>query len=203
MKAVLDKVVSRINRRGRGFVFVAKDFLDLGSRGSIDMALAALAKNHRIRRICRGVYDYPKQSQLLGVDLVPDFDQVAQAISRNVGARIQPSEAVAANLLGLSQQVPAKIVYLSDRLNRSIKIEQQTITFRRVHPKELLRNPMSARVVQALRFLGKEAVTPDTIQKLQQILNSIQRKRLLKDARYTSAWITEVARRIVDEANHG
>ena len=62
--------------------------------------------------MCTGVYDYPKRSELPGGDVAPDVDQVAYAIARNTGARIQPSEAVAASLLGLTDQVPARIVYL-------------------------------------------------------------------------------------------
>ena len=199
MKSIEDKIVKRIQNKGRGFSFTAKDFLDLGSRGAVDMALSSLARLGKIRRVCRGVYDYPGHSELLGGPLAPEFDQVAHAIARNTGARIQLSGAVAANLLGISEQVPAKILYLTDGLSRTVQIGSQTITFKRTRPKELLPNDKSALVVQALRFLGKEAVTADVIRKLRQALSPSERKRLLKDAMYTSDWVAEVARRIAGE----
>ena len=154
-----DKILKRISGKGRGYSFTSKDFLDLGSRGTVDMALSALTKQAKIRRISRGLYDYPKHSKLLGGMASPAFGQVAHAIARKSGIRIQRSGALAANLLGLSEQVPAKIVYLTDGRSRTIRIGSQTITFKRTSPKELLPDKKTALVVHALRFLGKDAVT--------------------------------------------
>ena len=123
------------------------------------MALSALTKRGKIRRISRGLYDYPKHSKLLGGVLAPNFDQVAHATARKYGIRIQPSGALAANQLGLSEQLPAQIVYLTDGQSRTIRVGSQTITFKQTSPKELLHNEKTASVVHALRFLGKEAVT--------------------------------------------
>ena len=203
MKSVADQIVKRIQNKGRSFVFSAKDFLDLGSRGAVDMALSTLARSGKIRRVLRGLYDYPKYSELLGKDLAPDFDQVAQAIARKTGTRIQPSGAVAANLLGLSTQVPAKIVYLTDGRSRTIRFGTQTIRFQQTSPKELLSDRKIAMVVQALRFLGKEAVTDDVIQKVRQILSPAERRRLLKEARYASTWLPDVVRKIAGEQPDG
>ena len=140
MKSVADQIVKRLQSKGRSFAFSAKDFLDLGSRGAVDMALSTLAKSGKIRRVLRGVYDYPKYSELLGKYLAPDFDQVAQAIARKTGTRIQPTGALAANLLGLSTQVPAKVVYLTDGRSRTIRFGTQTIRFQQTSPKELMSN---------------------------------------------------------------
>ena len=144
MQSIANKIISRIKRNGAGFSFTAKDFLDLGSRGAVDMALSTLARSGKIRRVSRGVYDYPRHSELLGGLLAPDFDQIAHAIARKTGIRIQPSGALAANLLGLSEQVPAKIVYLTDGRSRTIRIGSQTITFKQTSPKELLPNEKTA-----------------------------------------------------------
>lgn len=203
MKSVADQIVKRLQGKGRSFAFSAKDFLDLGSRGAVDMALSMLAKSGKIRRVFRGVYDYPKYSELLGKYLAPDFDQVAQAIARKTGTRIQPTGALAANLLGLSTQVPAKVVYLTDGRSRTIKFGTQTIRFQKTSPKELMSNRKIAMVVQALRFLGRESVTDDVIRKIRQILSPAERKRLLKEAKYTSTWLPEVVRKIAGEQPDG
>ena len=202
MQSVGDKILRRIKGKGMGFAFTAKDFWDIGSRSNVFMALSALAKQGKIRRISRGLYDLPKHSELLGGMLAPDFDQVAHAVARKTGVRIQPSGALAANLLGLSEQVPAKIVYLTDGRSLTIRLGSQTITFKQTSPKELLPNE-KAMVVHALRFLGKEAVTEAVIRKIRKILSPAERKRLLKNAKYTSTWIPDVVRRIAAEPPNG
>ncbi len=137
MQSLADKTITRIQRKGRGFAFSGKDFLDLGSRASVDKALSKLTEDGQIRRISRGIYDYPRVSKALGGELSPDYDQVAHAIARKNGVRIEASGAWAANLLGLSPQVPAKIVYLTNGTSRSYRIGNQTIEFQRVGPKDL------------------------------------------------------------------
>lgn len=203
MQSVADKILKRIKGKGIGFAFTAKDFWDLGTRSSAFMALSALAKQGKIRRISRGLYDLPQHSELLGGPLAPNFDQVAHAIARKTGTRIQPSGALAANMLGLSEQVPAKIVYLTDGASRTIRIGAQTITFKQTSPKELLPNEKAAMVVHALRFLGKEAVTDEIVLKIRKILSPAERKRLLKHAKYTSTWVPDIVRLIAAEPPNG
>jgi len=156
-----------------------------------------------LRRVCRGVYDYHGQSDLLGGPLAPDIDQVARAIARSSGARILPTGAVAANLLGLTEQVPARATYLTDGMSRTVEFGNRTIVFERTRPRELLANDTSARVVQALLFLGRDAVTDAVVDKLRTSLTPAERRRLLKDARYSSDWIAGVARRIAEERSDG
>src|SRR5688572_25714469 len=106
------QIIARIKRLGPGQPFVAKDFLDIASRGSVDMTLMSLVRERVIRRLRRGLYDIPKVSPSLGTELTPDIDEAARALARRYRWTIVPDGAWAANLLGLSTQVPAKIVYL-------------------------------------------------------------------------------------------
>ena len=133
----------------------------------------------------------------------PDFDKVGHAIARSTGARIQPTGAVAANLLGVSEQVPARVLYLTDGLSRTIRIDSRTIQFKRVRSKELLANEKIAFVVQALRFIGRESITEDVLARIRRELAPKERRRLLKDAQYTSDWIAAAARRIAEEPPNG
>src|SRR5205085_11406462 len=96
------RVLAAIHGRGRGSVFVPGDFLDLGSREAVDIALHRLARKGTIRRLARGVYDFPKEHPVLGL-LSPSADAVARALARRDRTRRQPAEPTAANLLGLSQ----------------------------------------------------------------------------------------------------
>ena len=194
------KILRRIDHHGRGFAFTPKDFLDLASRGAIDMSLSALAADGVIRRIARGLYDYPRSSPALGGQLSPDTDQVAQAIARRFRWRIIPEGPLAANLLGLSTQVPARIVYLSDGPTRKIQIGKQVLYFKHAQPKETrTEGTVASLVIQALRYLGKDAVDDGMVQRLREKLSPTERRRLLREARYSAGWIYETARRIARE----
>jgi hypothetical protein len=206
MQSVSDKVLTRIHRKPSGFAFSGKDFLDLASRASVDKALSTLARSGRIRRIARGVYDRPRASEELGGELSPDYDQVAQAIARSNGVRIEAPGAGAANLLGLSTQVPAKIVYLTNGTSRTFRIGDQTIAFERVGPRQLrAKAGTSSLVVQALRYLGKDRMEEAVIEHLRTHLSPSERRSLLRDARYTSDWVFEVIKRVASQEtpDHG
>ncbi|MDP3661924.1 MAG: DUF6088 family protein [Nitrosomonas sp.] len=114
MQTVEDKVISRIYGRGRGWAFGANDFSAEFGRSTIDWVLYNLVAAGTIRHVCRGICDYPKFSELLQQKLSPDFDQLAQAFARKFNWRIQPSGDAALNLLGLSIQVPGRLVYRAD-----------------------------------------------------------------------------------------
>ena len=160
-QVVQSKVLDRIYGKGRGWVFTPKRFLDLGSRDAVDQALFRLSQQGTIRKLSRGLYDYPKQHPQLGL-LNPDPDSVAKAISEKDEIRLQPSGAFAVNRLGLSQQVPAKMVYLTDGAEKSVMVGNQTIQLRRTTPKNMATaGSISGLVIQAFRYLGKEGITSE------------------------------------------
>src|SRR5260370_40722524 len=132
-----DKILGRLARAGPGRAFMAKDFLDIATRGSIDMALTHLTRSGTIRRIRRGLYDKPKVNPSLGGTLSPDIDESARALARRHRWKIVPEGAWAANLLGLSTQVPAKIVYLSDGPTKEIPVGRRKIYFKHARPQAL------------------------------------------------------------------
>ena len=197
-RVIRDKIV----RTGRGRVFIAKDFLDLGSRDAVDQALSRLAKIGDLQRLGRGLYQYPQMNQRLGISIVPDADEIADALARQTGSRVAPSGAFAANQLGLSTQVPAKPVYLTDGRSRQVKVGNSIFTIKHVAPKELpVGNRLSATVFQALKYLGKDAIDDRVISRLRRLLSVKARQELLRDARYTTDWIGALVRMITqDEA---
>ena len=197
MQTMRDQIVARIERLGEGKAFSAKDFLDIASRGTIDMALGSLARSGTIRRIRRGLYDMPRVNPRLGGKLSPDIDEAAQAIARRQRWKIVPEGAWAANLLGLSTQVPTKIIYLTDGPNNEVLIGRRSIHFKHARPKAMAGlEGKFALVVQALRHLGKEGIGPREIEKLRTALSSAEKRRLVKDTRFGVDWIYEVAKRI-------
>lgn len=197
MQTMRDQIVTRIERLPKGDAFSAKDFLDIASRGTIDMALASLTRSGAIRRVRRGLYDVPRVNPDLGGELSPDIDKAAQAIARRQRWKIVPEGAWAANLLGLSTQVPAKIVYLTDGPSKTVPIGRRTIHLKHAGPKTMTGlEGKSALVVQSLRHLGKEGIRPQEISKLRVLLSPAEKRRFLSDARFGVDWIYQVAKRI-------
>ncbi|MEI7855193.1 MAG: DUF6088 family protein [Planctomycetota bacterium] len=195
-----DKIVERLRRQGQGKVFTPKDFLDLGSRESVDQALSRLAKAETVQRLGRGLYCYPKINKRLGIIISPDVDEIASALARQTGSRIAPSGAMAANRLGLSTQVPAKPVYLTDGRSRKVRIGNFLIVVKHVAPKELpVGNQISATVLQALRYLGKEAIDSTVINRIRKALLPKYRSKLLLDSKYTTDWIADAVRKIAGD----
>lgn len=201
MQTMRDQILKRVERLGRGKAFSAKDFLDIATRGSIDVALGSLTRKGTIRRIRRGLYDMPRENPALGGKLSPDLDQAAQAIARRQRWKIVPEGAWAANLLDLSTQVPAKIIYLSDGPTKEVAIGRRSIHFKHARPKAMagLEGKL-ALVVQALRHLGKENVGTREIGTIRAKLSAKEKDRLLKDTRFSVDWIYDVAKRIAEKS---
>lgn len=200
MRQLKDKILTRIRAAGRGKVYSSKDFLDLGSRAAIDQALSRLVKEAAIRRVGRGLFDLPKTNPKLGIELSPDADQVAQAVARRRGSRLQRSGADAANALGLSTQVPGRTVYLSDSSSGKVRFGKQTVTIKHVAPRMVApRDKTTATVLQALHFVGKDGLTRDVVVRLRGMLTDKDKARLLKESRYAVGWVADAVRQIVRE----
>lgn len=192
----IDRIKRRIIGKGRGAVFTPADFLDLGLRASVDQTLSRLTDQGVIRRLARGIYDYPKTSPRLG-RLSPDPDAVAAAIARKDGRVVQVSPARAANMLGLTTQVPAKAVYLTDGPSRTKQIGAQTIFMRNAAAKNLVGagKPTGA-VFQALRYLGKDGVDASVVARLSKTIDADTRRALVKDALQAPGWMRPVVQQI-------
>jgi hypothetical protein len=179
-------------------VLVPADFLNLGSREAIDLALHRLARKGTIRRLARGVYDFPKQHPVLGT-LSPPADAVARALAGRDRTRLQPAGAYAANALGLSEQVPAKAVFLTDGPSRTVKIGPTTIQLRRTTARNMAAaGRLSGLLIQALRELGKEHVTPERREHLKRTLPVEKRRELIKDLRLAPAWMHPIFRELAE-----
>jgi Family of unknown function (DUF6088) len=200
MQSIDSKIVSRIYGLGRGAVFVPSDFLDVGSRRAVDLALHRLVKKDTLRRLARGLYNYPKTHPVMGV-LSPGPDAIAKALAGKDMIRLQPSGAYAANLLGLSTQVPARIVYLTDGPSRTVRVGNQEIRLQRTTPRNMgPAGRISGLVIQALRHLGQKQVDDAVIQTLQRKLSAQDKKRLIKDIAFAPAWVGAHLRAIARES---
>lgn len=195
---VENKALRIIQGHGAGWVFTPRDLTTLGDPRSVGMALTRLVRKGKIRRLARGLYDYPRQHPTLG-KLAPSPDIIAKAIAGRHAIRLQPSGAYAANLLGLSNQVSMRIVFLTDGPSRLVKVGKQQIILKHTTPQNMATaGTISGLVIQALRHIGKQHVDDSVVNLLSRRLNREEKKQLLKDLRHAPAWIAQIMRRVAE-----
>lgn len=188
------KVLDRILTHGRGWVFTPAHLTDLGSRNAIASALKRLKANRTIRQLARGLYDYPIQDPVLGT-VTPSADAIARALVVRDAIRLQPSGAYAANVLGLSDQVPSRIVFLTDGPARKVKIGNREILLQHTTPRNMAAaGRKSGTLIQALRYLGRKHVDSDVLTKLQRHISDEDLATIRNDLRHAPAWIADLLR---------
>ncbi|MFA7158797.1 MAG: DUF6088 family protein [Kiritimatiellia bacterium] len=190
-----NKMLRRIRARRHGWCFTPGDFADFGSKSALWTALHRLTRKGTIRRLAQGLYDFPRTHAELGI-LSPDPEVVMQALARERKIRVQSTGSYAANQLGLSEQVPARIVFLTDGAPRRIRIGKQEIVLRRTTPRNMATaGRISGTVIQALRYIGKDRITSAHRQILMRRLSASDKQQIYKDRLYAPEWI----RRLIEE----
>ncbi|MGO8790951.1 MAG: DUF6088 family protein [Terriglobia bacterium] len=196
MNSIAAAILKRIRVHGRGWVFTPRDFLDLGTRHPIDLALSRFASDKTIRRLTQGVYDYPRVHKKLGV-LAPNPDEVAAVLAAKTGSRMQVSGARAANLLGLTDQVPAQLVYLTDGPSHRVKIGAQIIRLKPASPSKFPGAGTPAGLaIQAIRAVGPNASKDFVVRQLSRALSARDRAQLAKLIKYAPGWSHEIIRQL-------
>ena len=190
--AILSQIKKYIASAEIGAVFVPIDFVLFTNKKTASVCLERLEKEKIISKIMRGVYYKPEYNDFLGEFVAPEPDSVAHALARNYGWTIVPCGDTALNLLGLSTQIPAAWVYVSDGTYKEYTYEQTTIKFKRTTNKEISKlSYKTALVVQALKALGKDNVDDSVLIKLKNNLTDSEKQALLTEAKAVTSWIYE------------
>lgn len=193
-----------ISGHGRGWAFSSTDLIKKFERQQIDNVLSDLVKDKKIRRVSRGIYDYPKYSDFLKKELNPDIEQIARAYARKFNWRIAVSGDSALNILNLSTQIQAKYIYLSDGPNKSYKLFNEVeIEFKKSVLKDIgFKYKESSLIVQALKSLGKEHITNEVINKIKEQIEPKMYEKILKDTQTTTVWVYEIIKQICKDNNN-
>ena len=192
------KVLDRIRGRGRGWVFTPAHLTDLGSRNAVASALKRFKASDTIRQLARGLYDYPVQDPVLGT-VAPSADAIARALVVRNAIRLQPSGAYAANMLGLSQQVPSRVVFLTDGPARKVKIGKREIILQHTTPRNMATaGRKSGTLIQALRYLGQDQVDDQVLATLRRQIADDDRAAIRKDLCHAPAWIADLLRPLTE-----
>lgn len=193
----MQEIRRRIEAAKIGSVFVASDFADITETKRVSEYFARLSADNTVKYVMRGVYYKPEYSKLLDEYIAPDPDAVAKAIARNYGWSITPCGDTALNLLGLSTQVPVVWSYVSDGPYKEYSYGNTMIKYKHTANKEISKNsPKTGLVIQALKTLGKDNIRNDTVERIKSKITPDERKRMLTEAQYATAWIYEIIKTI-------
>jgi len=183
----LTTIKKKVNK---GEIFFIADFTELGNYEAVRKSLQRLTKDKSIERIAKGIYFLPKKHERLGI-IYPHAEQIAKAIAKRDKARIIATGSTALNLLGLSTQIPLKVVFLTDGSARSIKVGNQTIQFKKTNPKNLsIEHRLTNLIIQALKAIGEKNVTQEQINKIQMVIDQIgEREIIYQNLKNAPVWI--------------
>ncbi len=198
MKISEKQLISRVRARGKGFVFSAKLFTSLADdSASVRTALTRLVQKKLIRRLAHGLYDLPEVHPKLGA-LMPSTEKVIEAIKTAEAIQVQPTGAYAANLLGLSSQIPMRIELYTNGPKKTIRFGKQEILLKPTTPKNMIgAGTKAGLILHALRQIGKDNVTEEMMNHIRKQLDEKDIKQLKKQAQYAPAWIAKIMRLLI------
>lgn len=187
-----NQIEKAIKKKGRGKIFFSNDFSAFGTNTAVRHALSRLCKSGLILRLAEGIYLYPKIDKELGLGMLyPSIDTIAKSIAQKDKARIAPTGLYALNRLGLSTQVPANAVYLTDGSPRRIKIGKgKGILFKHTVPKNLaFKSDLAMLIVFALKEITKERITQGYLDRLKYVLQQAPKEEIMQDAELMPEWV--------------
>lgn len=194
-----NKIFDRMKKAKRGMAFFASDFAVYGTTKACNKALERLTQQEKIMRVARGIYAIP-QKGMFSNRIPPSVETVAAALARRDKARIIPTGLYALNALGLSTQVPMKIVYLTDGTPRKLKIGKATLLLKKTTAKNTATyGKISGLVIQALKSLGKGKVEEYEEEKIIALLKKENREHLANDIKLAPDWIRNIMRKALTD----
>jgi hypothetical protein len=192
MQSTEKQLKDKVLKAKRGVLLFPEDFTQFGSSEAVRLALHRLEKQEIIKRVAQGIYTRPIISKYVG-EVLPSAEIVAKGIAKRDRIRIVPTGAYALNALGLSTQIPMKLVFLTDGAQREIKIGKQAIKFKKTTPKNLLaKGEISSLVLQALREIGIDKITLGEEEKIIALLKKEKPSNLEHDIQLAPVWIKKI-----------
>ena len=195
-RSISSQILARLRGEEAGWVFTPADFFDLGPRVAVASALMRLRDEGEIQRVARGLYSKPRHHPKLG-NLRPSLEAVVATMERRDGVRFQPTGAHAANLLHLTDQVPARVTYLTDGPSRTIRVGPMVIILTHTTPRNMAAaGRLSGLLIQAFRNLGPRHVTPEVLARLRANLPEAERRKVLRDLLLAPEWMRAYLREV-------
>lgn len=179
MKSTHSYINTLISKRKPGDLVFPTDFRGKGTEDAIKKALSRLAVNGKLNRLAHGIYFVPKIDPVFGT-IYPAAEEVAKMLAKKEKVRIKPAGAFALHKLGLTTQVPTRLVYITDGVSRNLKVGKTTIKFKATSNKKLsTRGKVSSLLIQALDELDIDKMDSSTEIKIRELLKK-EDPRILK-----------------------
>ena len=189
MQSIHSQLEDKILSLKKGAIVFVSDFAEFGTAENVKKVLLRLEKKQLLVRLAHGIYLYPKIDKELGI-LYPSTESIAEAIAKRDKIRIIPTSIYALQQLGISTQIPMNVIYLTDGAPRKIKVGKRTITFKKTVPKNLaIKNKILSNIVQGLKELGKENITDEVKQKINQALEKVPVEILKEEILNAPVWV--------------
>ena len=192
MEASINKQIeSKVKRSKAGQIFLPSDFKDLGTSTAIRKTLSRLVEQKVLVRMGQGIYVVPIHDKVFG-EVLPSVEEIAAAIAKKERVKIMPTGQYALNKMGLSTQVPMKIIFLTNGTKKNISIGKSSIVFQPTTTKKLA----MVGTISSLLFLGLEGLdliqlTNSEIEKIISLLKKEDAKKLKHDMKLTPSRISD------------
>jgi hypothetical protein len=169
-KSVSHIIEQKINRFKPGQVFLPSDFKELGTSTSIRKTLSRLVESGQVERMGQGIYVIPKNDKVFG-KVLPSMEQLAEALAKKEHVKIKPSGQYALNKVGLSSQVPMRLVYLTTGNSKRIQIGKNAIIFKSTTAKKLsMRGDITSLLFLGLEGLDLQKLSPTQMERIMELL---------------------------------
>ncbi len=200
MQLTENKIKELIKAKGKGFVFTSKYFSSQTDDVSVvTSALSRLVQKKVIRRLTHGLYDLPEIHPKLG-EIMPTTQKIIEAIQASEAIEVQPTGAYAANLLGLSTQIPMRIELYTNGPKKTIRIGKQEIILKPTTPKNMIgAGTKAGLILHALKQIGKDNVTEEMIQQIISKIEEKDIKHIKKQIQFAPVWIAKIMRSLINE----
>jgi len=191
-----DKIRATIAEEEDGKIIFTSDFASYGTPEAVKKAVIRLSGNGIITRLAHGIYHKPKIDTVLGLGVIaPTLDDIAHAIAGRDKIRIVPTGDYALNSLGLSTQVPANAVYITDGSPRRIDVGKgRGITFKHTSDMKALsyRSDLMMLIVSAMRTIGEKDITEHHLSILRSYLNKVDESDFQEDEKLPPSWVRKL-----------
>jgi hypothetical protein len=199
MQTINNEIIIFIKRNRKGRIFFANEFRKFGSYEAVRQTLSRLCRKNFLVRLSAGIYLYPIIDKEIGI-VYPSIENIAKTIAKREKTRMVPTGAYALNALGLSTQVPAKVVFLTDGTARVVKVgKKATIKFKRTVAKNLsYKGKISLMAISSLKEIGQSRATAEQLQKIKEALLLEKREDLIYDAGLAPVWISNIILKLIE-----
>lgn len=192
-QSTYNDIKSQVERSDRGTLFFPDTFASTGSSDAVRSALVRLCENGILIRIAQGIYYYPKIDTKWGTGMIPpSIEEIAEGIAKRDKVRIVPTGAYALYQLGLSTQIPANVVFITDGSQRRVTIGKgRGILFK--HTSEMrtfaYQSQLMALIVIALREIGETNVTGEQLDIIKQHIEKVSEQDFAHDIQLAPIWV--------------